>query len=162
MLPLNKDDSFALHVALEQAYRSFAMYDRMLHAFRPTRPIERIRDVQAFHIRVLECLHSRYGVLLPKDGCHMQTARPTDASAACATAIKAEKEQLVLFRGLLQSAHDADVLAQLRNLERASRDGHLPKLQVWARQLAERRRKPAGTRLPHAKRPVGGGHGSSV
>lgn len=137
MLPLSKADIRALHVALDNAYRSFALYDRILRAFGPAPPLERIREVEAGHIHVLEWLHRWYAVPLPERGVHLNVPRFADASHACAAAIQRERESVVLYRDLLDKAHEANVLGELRNLERASHDGHLPALHAWARQLGQ-------------------------
>jgi hypothetical protein len=47
-------------------YRGFARYDAALRDFGALPPLERILNVEAMHIRVLEGLHSRYGVPLTR------------------------------------------------------------------------------------------------
>src|SRR6478672_1635765 len=144
MLPLSEYDTRALHVALEHEYRSLALHDRIIRDFGPTPLIEDTRDVRTGHIQVLEWLHRRYGVALPKHRRRIRIPQFTDTMHACAAAIEAEKEQLVLYLHLIENAHDPDVQVELRNLERAARNGHLRALEAWARQLCARRHAHAG------------------
>ena len=145
MLRLNENDVRALNIALEQQYRSFATHDQVIRDFGPAQPLERIRDVEKGHIRVVEWLHTRYAVSLPKYHGRAHIPHFADFAHACAAAIESEREHLLVYRRLIESAREADVLGELRNLERASRDGHLPALHAWARQLRKR---------PHARAPV--------
>ena len=160
MLPLSKNDTQALNAVLECAYRRFALYDRVLDAFGPAAPLERIRDVEAFHIHVLESLHQRYHVAPPKDLRHLYTAHFSDADEACAATVQAEKEQIALCQRLMEEAREADVLGELRNLERASRDGHLPKLHAWAKHLARESHAAARAALRGEPRMHGGNAGN--
>ena len=139
MLRLNECDARALRAALEHEYRSFVLHNRLARDFSPAPSVERIRDIEAAHIHTLEVLHKRLGISVPRRPRRMHVHRFRDARHACAAAIDAEREHLAVYRLLLETARDACVLAELRTLERESRDGHIPALRAWRRAL----RKPA-------------------
>lgn len=154
MLALNDCDVRALDAAVRQLQSTLALHKRILRAVGIAPLLQRICEVEASHLKVLEWLHVRHGLPLAKTPRRWRGKRYADASEACAALIAAEKENLAAYRDLLQTARDAEVLAELRNLTRACREGHLPALHSWARQLGHHpvvvrpRCRPAASRVP--------------
>ena len=152
MSRLPDGDARALREALEQVYRSSAIHDRILRDFRAPDPLQGIRNVEAMHIRLLECLHARYGLPTPSNRWRGRVPRFDSLVDACAAAIDVGTEHAYACERLIAGARDAEILAALRNLERAVREAHLPALHAWSRELSRRkgslRRQSVTTRKP--------------
>jgi hypothetical protein len=159
MLPLSECDVRALRCALEHEYRGFALHDRLAGDFGPAPRLDHIRDIESAHIETLEVLHKRFRIPVPGKPRHLHIHRFRDAVHACAFAIEAEREHLAVYRLLIETARDACVLAELRNLERECRDGRLPALRAWRRELRKLRRGRADPRSVPARRRTSRGSG---
>lgn len=139
MEKLTRQDVRALRKAFEDTCSACSMYEQVIREFGPLRPFPMLKDAEERHMRALEALLARYRVAVPKT-----PARPAAAfqtiSEALDTVISAESKKVEAYERLHATAREADVLAEIRNLRRASRDAHLPAL-----------RQCAGVLKPHRK-----------
>ena len=148
MIKLAKSDAIALGKALEGEYRALAGYDRAIRDIGDISPLIRIRDVHALHAQLLETWHHSYGVPLTRDGQPVHVEPCGDPRRVCAAAIAEELERIDTCRKLRATVREANISAELHNLERASRDGHLPALREWARRLGRSSTRDAADAKP--------------
>lgn len=141
MISLCGADVHALNAALELEYRSLARYENAIRQLGAVQPLERIVAADSMHIQILETLHRHYGVPLPAAPRRVRFPRCTDLRRTCDAAIAAEKERIGIYQQLIESAGEADIRAELRNLARAAREGHLPALRGCVRPRKARLRR---------------------
>jgi hypothetical protein len=147
MEKLSRQDVRALRKAFEDTCSACSTYEQVIREFGPLRPFPMLKDAEERHMRALEALLTRYRIAVPK-----VPVRPTAAfatiSAALDVVISAESSKVEAYDRLHATAHEADVLAEIRNLRRASRDAHLPALLKCAEFL-----KPHGKTHTPSKSP---------
>lgn len=116
----------ALHEALDDEYRAWAIYDQVIHDFGPERPFINIREAEARHIEALRSLFQRYGLDVPANPWPGRVPRFASTREACEAGIEAEVANSALFERLKRSTSRPDILAVFRNLSSASQERHLP------------------------------------
>ena len=126
MSNLNKAEIHALHEALDDEYRAWATYDQVVHDFGAIRPFVNIRDAEARHIGALLALFARYGLQAPANLWPGRVARYASVREACEAGVAAETANAAMYDRLLVTARQPDIVAVLRNLQRASQENHLP------------------------------------
>ena len=129
MSTLNQSEIDALNEALDDEYRAWATYDRVIRDFGEVRPFINIRDAEARHIEALRSLFVRYGLPFPENPWHDRVPRYTSLREACVAGVAAEIENSRLYERLLESTGRQDILAVFRNLQEASQQRHLPAFQ---------------------------------
>lgn len=123
---LDEAEQQALHDALDDEYRAWATYDRVVADFGPVRPFINIRDAEARHIEALRALFGRYGLEVPENTWPGRVRCFTSVHEACEAGVEAEIENAALYERLMQSTSRRDILAVFDNLRRASQERHLP------------------------------------
>lgn len=126
MSTLTDAERKALREALDDEYRAWATYDQVIRDFGPQRPFINIREAEARHIEALGMLFRRYGLEIPENTWPGRVPRYPSLREACEAGVEAEIENADLYDRLLQSTVREDILAVLGNLQRASRERHLP------------------------------------
>jgi hypothetical protein len=140
MSVLNDVEQRALHEALDDEYRAWAIYDQIVHDFGPERPFINIVEAEARHIAALRALFEHYGLEVPANPWVGRVPRFSSVREACAAGIDAEIANTALFDRLMRSTRREDILAVLRNLQRASQERHLPAFRRCATRGQGRRR----------------------
>jgi len=115
--------------ALDDEYKAWATYDRVIRDFGEIRPFINIRDAEARHIDALVALFSAYGLTPPGNHWEGKTERFDGVASACAAAVQAEIDNAGLYERLLQSTERPDILRVYHNLMDASQNRHLPAFQ---------------------------------
>jgi rubrerythrin len=123
---LDEAEIRALHEALDDEHKAWATYDQVIRDFGPERPFSNIREAEARHIGALQSLFERYGLEIPENRWPTRVPRFASLREACEASIQAEIENSNLYDRLLRSTSRPDILAVLRNLQRASQERHLP------------------------------------
>jgi hypothetical protein len=123
---LDEAEIRVLHEALDDEHKAWATYDQVIHDFGPERPFINIRDAEARHIEALRSLFERYGLKVPENPWLGRVPRFASLREACNGGIQAEIANSALYDRLLRSTSREDILAVLRNLQRASQERHLP------------------------------------
>jgi hypothetical protein len=123
---LDDAEQKALRDALDDEYRAWATYDRVIRDFGPERPFINIREAEARHIDALRALFERYGLAVPDNPWPGRVPRFASTREACRAGIEAEVDNAALFDRLMRSTSRPDILAVFGNLQRASHDRHLP------------------------------------
>ena len=129
MSQLNESEIRALNDALDDEYRAWASYDRVIADFGEARPFSNIRAAEARHIETLRALFARYGLAVPENPWPGKVARYASLQAACEAGVAAEIENGALYGRLLASTQRPDILRVFRNLQEASQGRHLPAFQ---------------------------------
>jgi hypothetical protein len=129
MTTLNENEVRALLEALDDEYKAWATYDRVIGDFGEVRPFSNIREAEARHIEALRTLFVRYDVPIPANPWPAKVARYAGVHEACEAGVAAEIENAALYERLLTSTQRADILAVFRNLRDASQERHLPAFQ---------------------------------
>jgi hypothetical protein len=123
---LNDSEKQALRDALDDEYRAWATYDQVIRDLGPERPFINIREAEARHIEALRTLFGRYEVQMPENTWPDRVPRYASAHEACEAGIEAELANAALYERLMGSTTRQDILAVFGNLQRASRERHLP------------------------------------
>jgi len=123
---LSRIEVEALHDALDDEYRAWATYDRVIRDFGDVRPFVNIRDAEARHIEALRSLFRFYGLEVPPNTWPERVAPFADVQQACDAGVEAEIENARLYVRLLQATERPDILAVFVRLRDASQTRHLP------------------------------------
>lgn len=139
----------ALNEALDDEYHAWATYDQVATDFGNVRPFVNVRDAEARHIEALSGLFARYGMTMPANTWPGRVTRYASLQEACEAAVAAEIANGEMYERLLGATQRPDILAVLRNLQRASQQRHLPAFQRCAQRGeggcgAGRRRRARG------------------
>ena len=129
MSTLNQSEIDALNEALDDEYRAWATYDRVIRDFGEVRPFINIRDAEARHIKALHSLFISYGLPFPENPWSGKVPRYTSLREACVAGVVAEIENNKLYERLLKSTSRPDILAVFHKLQEASQQRHLPAFQ---------------------------------
>jgi hypothetical protein len=126
MSELGEPEIRALNEALDDEYKAYATYDRVIQDFGPVRPFVNIREAEARHIEALSRLFARYGQPRPANPWLGKAPRFASLHGACLAGVEAEIENARLYERLLASTQRPDILTVFRNLQEASQLRHLP------------------------------------
>jgi hypothetical protein len=126
MAKLNDTEQQALRDALDDEYRAWATYDQVIRDFGAERPFINIRDAEARHIEALRTLFQRYDLEIPDNTWPGRAPHFASTREACEAGIEAELANAALYERLMQSTNKQDILTVFGNLQRASRERHLP------------------------------------
>jgi hypothetical protein len=126
MTALSESEVGMLREALDDEYRAYATYDRVIRDFGALRPFINIRDAEARHIAALISLFDRYGLPVPDNTWPDRVPRYATPAEACAAGVTAEIENGQLYERLLSSTTCPDILSVLSRLQEASQRHHLP------------------------------------
>lgn len=120
----------ALIEAIEDEYKARALYARVIEVFGEVRPFINIVEAEGRHIQALLPLFEKYGVPVPTDNWSLKVETPESLSEACQIGVDAEIENAEMYERLLsETVNHMDVQQVLKQLQRASRDNHLPAFQ---------------------------------
>lgn len=127
---MNDKVASILNEAIQDEYKARALYRKVIEKFGDVRPFSNIVEAEERHIQALLPLFEKYHVPIPADDWPTRIEPPASLSAACQQGVEAEIENMEMYERLLDQARQfPDVQAVLRELQRASRDNHLPAFQ---------------------------------
>jgi hypothetical protein len=118
-----------LHEALTDEHKARATYRQVIEDFGDVRPFANIVNAEQRHIDALVRMFERYGVPVPADPWPGPPARYGSISEACADAAQAELDNAALYNRILANTQRPDLTEVYQNLQRASRENHLPAFQ---------------------------------
>jgi rubrerythrin len=124
--------------ALDDERKAEAFYAVVIAKFGAVRPFINIIEAERRHAAALLRQFDRLGLPVPPNRWLGRLAPPETLRDACAAAIAAEQENIALYDRLLPRIDDAAVAQVLGNLQRASRENHLPAFQRWLARHDER------------------------
>jgi hypothetical protein len=145
---LSKGEVKALREALDDEFRAFATYDRVIQDFGAVRPFINIRAAEARHIAALKRVFARYQIALPAENPWLEQApRYADLAQACRAGVEAEIANAALYERLLASTDRPDILRVYRALQEASQERHLRAFRRCADRTGQPRRMEPRARL---------------
>lgn len=112
--------------ALEDEYKAEAAYAAVLTRFGDVRPFSNIVGAERRHSTAIARQLERLGHAVPASQFMGTIEAPATLAEACSAAIKGEIENIALYDRLLPGLLDPEVRQVLENLQRASRENHLP------------------------------------
>ena len=119
--------------AINDEYKARATYRLVINKFGDIRPFINIVEAEGRHIEALLPLFAKYSVAVPEDDWESLIETPLSILDACRIGVEAEIENAEMYDRLLESTIDyPDVQDVLMQLQRASRDNHLPAFQRCA------------------------------
>jgi hypothetical protein len=119
----------ALDKAIQDEYKARATYKGVIEKFGSVKPFSNILQAEEQHISALAGLYDKYGMEVPKDEWKNKTIEYDTLEDACQAGVQAEIENAALYDELMESTDKQDILAVFQNLQKASRDNHLPAFQ---------------------------------
>lgn len=123
---LSEAEQQGLRDALDDEYKSFAIYAQVVADFSPVGPFVNIVEAEARHFSALRALFAEYGITPPKDRWRGAAPRFASVHAACEAAVQGEIDNVAIYDRVLQSTARADIIAVYRGLREASLYRHLP------------------------------------
>lgn len=134
--PLTQSEVQGLLRALDNEYRAWVGYGRVIEDFGAVRPFAKIQLVEAHHIAAIQNLLRKYKVPVPANPWAGKAPRYDSVEEALAASTKEEIASHRLYRDLTTTTPRRDILRVYRGLERAEKD-HLALLE---RERAAQRR----------------------
>ncbi len=120
----------ALIEAIHDEYKARATYRAVITKFGEIRPFINIVEAEGRHIDALLPLFAKYNVAIPEDDWDSRIETPTSILDACHLGVEDEIENAEMYDRLLDSTIDyPDVQAVLKQLQKASKENHLPAFQ---------------------------------
>jgi hypothetical protein len=114
-------------------YAARAKYTAIVEKFGPAQPYGFIRNAENYQVLALEGHLKKYGIAAPTDRFAGKVSSPATLQQAAAEAISIEERSIISYERLLKSATaDAELTRVVLNLQRLTRDGHLPAVKAAA------------------------------
>jgi hypothetical protein len=121
-----------LLAVLDDEYKAHATYSQVLEDFGDVGPFANIRDAEGRHIdALLGILHS-FDLLVPPNDWPGRVSRYSSVQEACSAGVTAEIDNAALYDGVLERTNRTRLITVYENLQRASRENHLPAFQRCA------------------------------
>lgn len=115
-----------LEAALDDERKAESFYAAVLKKHGDIRPFINIIEAERRHAEAVIGLMERRGWDVPENPYNGTEMAPATLAEACRMAITAEEENIALYDRLLPTVTEDDVKFVLTNLQRASRENHLP------------------------------------
>ena len=123
----------ALEEAILDEYKARATYRQVIRTFGEIRPFTNIVKAEGRHIEALLALFSKYAIAVPEDDWSDRVQAPPSVVEACRIGVQAEIDNATMYDRLLDETKEyEDVQQVLRQLQRASKENHLPAFQRCA------------------------------
>lgn len=111
----------------EGEFAAHALYSAILKKHGDVQPYAAIRDAETRHIGALKRQLEKYGIAIPEDKFLGKGAAPTTLLEAAKQGVEAEKKNIAMYDSYLATVKNyPDLTRVFTNLQRASREGHLP------------------------------------
>lgn len=116
--------------AINDEYKARATYRLVISKFGEIRPFTSIVEAEGRHIQALLPLFDKYDIPIPEDDWESRIEAPASIKEACHEGVQAEIDNAEMYTRLLDSTKQyQDVQVVLMQLQRASRENHLPAFQ---------------------------------
>lgn len=133
IVPVTQPVTAAMAEAIQDEYRAFCTYSRVLADLGNVAPFVNISDAESMHIGALGNLYMKRDVTVPASTWTLDNVpRYTTLQAACAAGVDGEINNVLMYDRLLQQDLPADVERVFENLREASLENHLPASQQCA------------------------------
>jgi len=126
---LSQAEKDALTTSLQEEYLARDVYTAVIAKLGSIRPFTTIVKSEEQHIAALTALFTKYQLTVPADTQAARTsslmAGVTSVENALKLGVTVEKEDIALYKGLVTSVDNQDILQVFGNLEAASTNNHL-------------------------------------
>lgn len=123
---LSEAEVQALNEALDDEYRAYATYSKVIADFGEVPPFIHIREAEARHIHSLSVLFEKYGLSLPENTWPGKLGSYPSLRAACEAGVQAEIANGAMYDRLLAATDRSDIVTVFQRLREASQERHLP------------------------------------
>lgn len=123
---LSDSEVEALHMALDDEYKAWSVYDQVIADFGPVWPFTSIQQAEENHIAALVRLFDRYGLDVPANPWPGSVPTYTTVTAACEAGVQAEIDNAALYDQIFGMVDNPDIVRVFTNLQQASLTKHLP------------------------------------
>lgn len=125
---LSEEVESALNQALEDEYKAFSTYEKVVGKLGMVRPFSMIIRAEESHIAAIRSLFDKYGLNVPENMSGNAIQSPFTLQEACRVGVIAERANISLYEDklLLAVRGHKDIEAVFTNLMNASRQKHLP------------------------------------
>ena len=127
--PLDEDEIEALHLALDDEYHAFAVYQTVISDFGEVTPFVEIAESELRHIEALLKQFDKHGITPPENAWIGEVSSFDSIQAACQAGVEAELANVDLYGKLFSMVDDPGLIQVFTNLSRASQESHLPEFQ---------------------------------
>jgi Uncharacterized protein conserved in archaea len=115
--------------AINDEYRSRALYNAVLHKFGSVRPFSNIVQAENNHVNLWMNLFAKYGIAVPTDSFAGNIKVPDTLKAACQMGVKAEIDNVEMYDRFLGFVTQPDLKAAFTQLRQVSQERHLTAFQ---------------------------------
>lgn len=137
----------------EGEFAAHALYSAILNKHGQIQPYASIRDAEARHIQALKRQFVKYGVTIPEDKYAGNVVAPATLLEAANQGVESEEKNIAVYDHYLSLVKQyPDLTKVFTNLQRASREAHLPAFKAAAK---------SSVKSDDAKNTCPGGHGKS-
>jgi hypothetical protein len=131
--PLTPLVNEAVAEAIQDEYRAFYTYGRVLDDLGTVAPFVRIRDAEWQHVGALANLYVKRDLTVPTSTWTLDNVpRYNTLQAACAAGVEGEIDNVEMYDRLLLQDVPVDVVRVFENLRAASLENHLPAFESCA------------------------------
>jgi hypothetical protein len=123
---LTESEVEALLMALEDEYKAWSVYDRVIADFGAVRPFTSIQRAEENHIAALVTLFEGYGLDVPANEWPGKVPSFDTLAEACEAGVQAEIDNAALYDQLFSMVDNPDIVRVFAALQQASQDQHLP------------------------------------
>ncbi len=115
----------ALLAAIQDEYKAFTLYSKVITAFGDTNPFANIRQSEQTHIDLLKPLLTKYAIAIPENTWGDKISAPASRTEACALGVQAEIDNAAMYDKLLTVVKEQDIRDAFTFLRDASENNHL-------------------------------------
>ena len=116
----------ALHMALDDEYKAWSVYDQVIADFGAVRPFTNIQKAEEMHISALVAPLDRYGLDVPANDWPGSVPIFDTLGEACEGGVQAEIDNAALYDQLFAMVDNPDIIRVFTSLQQASQAKHLP------------------------------------
>ncbi|MGB7711514.1 MAG: DUF2202 domain-containing protein [Microcoleus sp.] len=115
--------------AINDEYRSRALYDAVLQKFGSLRPFSNIVQAENNHVNLWISLFAKYGMAVPTDSFAGKMSVPNTLQAACQAGVENEIANVQMYDRFLGFVTQPDLQAAFTQLRQVSQEKHLTAFQ---------------------------------
>jgi hypothetical protein len=115
----------------EGEFAAHALYSVVLEKYGKIEPYAAIREAEKRHIQALKRQLQKYGISIPEDRFTGKVSGPASLLEAAKQSVESEEKNIAMYDRYLSTVKGyPDLTRVFTNLQRASRDAHLPAFKV--------------------------------
>lgn len=123
---IDSETQQAMIDAINDEYRSRALYNAAIEKFGSVRPFSNIVQAEERHVNLWIDLFDKYGIDVPADSFANSVSVPDTLKAVCEMAVQIEIENVAMYDRFLGFVTQPDLQAAFTRLRQVSQERHLP------------------------------------